>query len=68
MVYTACEVISGEAHVADEDEFDPVTWVTLAEIPEYAPYGLFGPVQSYLDTALTRRSPPRTPRPLTGAR
>ncbi|MFG2352616.1 NUDIX hydrolase [Streptomyces sp. NPDC048521] len=52
MSYTACTVVDGEAHVADEDELDAVAWVTLAEIPEYVPYGLFGPVQDYLSTAL----------------
>ena len=52
MSYTACEPVSGEAHVADDDELDAVAWVTLAEIPEYVPYGLFGPVQEYLDEAL----------------
>jgi 8-oxo-dGTP diphosphatase len=49
MSYTACRVIDGEAHVADEDELDAVAWITLAEIPEYVPYGLFEPVQEYLE-------------------
>ncbi|MFE9337732.1 NUDIX hydrolase [Streptomyces sp. NPDC007063] len=52
MSYTACSVVEGEAHVADDDELDAVAWVTLAEIPEYVPYGLFGPVQEYLDGEL----------------
>jgi 8-oxo-dGTP diphosphatase len=52
MSYTACEVLQGEAKVADEDELDAVAWVTLAEIPEYVPYGLYGPVQEYLDEVL----------------
>jgi 8-oxo-dGTP diphosphatase len=52
MSYTACRVIDGEAHVADADELDAVAWVTLAEIPEYVPYGLYEPVQEYLDSAL----------------
>lgn len=52
MSYTACEVVSGEARVADDEELDAVAWVTLAEIPEYVPYGLYGPVQEYLDEAL----------------
>jgi len=52
MSYTACEPVSGEAHVADDDELDAVAWVALAEIPEYVPYGLFEPVQEYLDEAL----------------
>lgn len=52
MSYTACQVIDGEAHVADADELDAVAWVTLGEISEYVPYGLFGPVQEYLESAL----------------
>ncbi|WP_318201073.1 NUDIX hydrolase [Streptomyces sp. SCL15-4] len=53
MSYTACRVIDGEAHVADEDELDSVAWVTLAEIPGLVPYGLYEPVQKYLDSELT---------------
>ncbi|MFD7616602.1 NUDIX hydrolase [Streptomyces sp. NPDC059802] len=52
MSYTACEPLSGEAHVADDDELDAVAWVTHGEISEYVPYGLFEPVQEYLDKAL----------------
>jgi 8-oxo-dGTP diphosphatase len=52
MSYTACEVLQGEAKVADEDELDAVAWVTLDEIPQYVPYGLFEPVQEYLNEAL----------------
>lgn len=54
MSYTACSVIGGEAHVADADELDAVAWVRLEEIPKYVPYGLFEPVQKYLDGTLTR--------------
>jgi 8-oxo-dGTP diphosphatase len=53
MSYTACTVVDGKAHVADADELDAVAWVTLAEIPEYVPYGLFEPVQEYLDNTIT---------------
>jgi 8-oxo-dGTP diphosphatase len=52
MSYTACEVVSGEARVADDEELDAIAWVSLDEIPEYVPYGLYGPVQEYLDQAL----------------
>jgi 8-oxo-dGTP diphosphatase len=52
MSYTACEVLEGTAHVADGEELDAVAWVTHREIPEYVPYGLFGPVQEYLDGVL----------------
>ncbi|MET9909726.1 NUDIX hydrolase [Streptomyces sp. NPDC006476] len=52
MAYTACEVVSGTARVADEDELDQVAWVRHEEIPALVPYGLFGPVQEYLDEVL----------------
>ncbi|MEU5213243.1 NUDIX hydrolase [Streptomyces sp. NPDC020742] len=52
MSYTACEVVSGTAHVADTEELAELAWVTHGQIPEYVPYGLFGPVQEYLDAAL----------------
>ncbi|MGW5636466.1 NUDIX hydrolase [Streptomyces sp. NPDC003832] len=54
MSYTACEPLQGEAHVADEDELDAVAWVAHGEIKEYVPYGLYEPVQAYLDEALPR--------------
>ncbi|MEF9521323.1 MULTISPECIES: NUDIX hydrolase [Streptomyces] len=52
MSYTACEPVQGEAHVADEDELDAVAWVAHSEIGDYVPYGLYGPVQEYLDDVL----------------
>lgn len=52
MFYTACEVVSGEARVADAEELDAIAWVALDEIPEYVPYGLYEPVQEYLDEML----------------
>ncbi|WP_030414395.1 NUDIX hydrolase [Streptomyces sp. NRRL S-1448] len=52
MSYTACEVVSGTAHVADTEELAELAWVAHGQIPEYVPYGLFGPVQEYLDTTL----------------
>lgn len=52
MSYTACSPLSGEAHVADADELDAVAWVGHGEISTYVPYGLFGPVQEYLDARL----------------
>ncbi|MGA5035124.1 NUDIX hydrolase [Streptomyces cellulosae] len=52
MSYTACQPLQGEARVADEEELDAVAWVTHGEIKEYVPYGLYGPVQEYLDDVL----------------
>jgi 8-oxo-dGTP diphosphatase len=52
MSYTACTPLQGEARVADEDELDAVAWVSHSEIKEYVPYGLYEPVQAYLDEVL----------------
>jgi 8-oxo-dGTP diphosphatase len=52
MSYTACEVIDGEASVADPEELDAVEWVTHGELGEYVAYGFFEPVQIYLDEVL----------------
>lgn len=52
MSYTVCEIVSGTAAVGDPRELDALAWVALAEIPEYVPYGIFEPVQAYLDIAL----------------
>lgn len=52
MSYTAAAVVSGEAHVADDEELDAVAWVSHAEIPNYVPYGLYDKVQQYLDESL----------------
>lgn len=54
MHYVACEPVDGEAHVADEEELAEVAWVAHGEIGDYVPYGLFEPVQEYLDGALPR--------------
>lgn len=54
MTYVACEVVGGEARVADEDELVEVAWVRLGEIPTYVPWGLYPPVQAYLDGVLPR--------------
>ncbi|GAA1555032.1 NUDIX hydrolase [Streptomyces globosus] len=50
--YTVCELVGGTAHVADADEIAEVVWVTLLEISQYIPYGLFEPVQQHLDVVL----------------
>ncbi|MFF8589996.1 NUDIX hydrolase [Streptomyces sp. NPDC015220] len=52
MAYTACEVVEGEARVADVEELDAVTWARHEELPGLVPYGLFEPVQAYLDDVL----------------
>lgn len=52
MVYTACAFVDGEPTVLDEEEIAEVAWVKHSEISEHVPYGLFEPVQEYLDQAL----------------
>ncbi|MFC5803301.1 NUDIX hydrolase [Streptomyces formicae] len=54
MSYTACEVVSGTAHVAAPEELAELAWVPHGEIPQYVPYGLFEPVHEYLDASLPR--------------
>jgi 8-oxo-dGTP diphosphatase len=52
MSYVACSVLDGEAHVGDDDEIAEVAWVAHGDIPAYVPYGLYGPVQEWLDQEL----------------
>jgi 8-oxo-dGTP diphosphatase len=52
MTYTACTVLGGEPAVLDEDEIAEVAWVKHGDIPAHVPYGLFEPVQEYLDKVL----------------
>ncbi|MET7924761.1 NUDIX hydrolase [Streptomyces sp. NPDC005349] len=54
MHYVAVRLVDGEATVADDEELDAVAWITHGEISEYVPYGLFKPVQEYLDGVLPR--------------
>jgi 8-oxo-dGTP diphosphatase len=53
MVYIACDVISGEASVVDDEELDEFAWLKRDQLTEYVPYGFFGPVQEYLDSTLS---------------
>jgi 8-oxo-dGTP diphosphatase len=52
MLYIACEIIGGRAHVADEDEIAEVAWCDCTTLTDYVPYPLAGPVQAYLDDNL----------------
>lgn len=52
MVYTACTVVDGEPSVLDAEEIAEVAWVKHDQIPDHVPYGLFEPVQAYLDDVL----------------
>lgn len=52
MTYVACEPVAGEARVEDAEELAEVAWISLEEIPTYVPWGLFPPVQDYLEAEL----------------
>ena len=54
MSYTACDIVSGTAYVADTEELAELAWCAHSEISEYVPYGLYEPVQEYLDEVLAR--------------
>jgi mutator protein MutT len=53
MAYTACDRVSGEAYVADEEELAEVAWADRATLTDYVPYPFYGPVQDYLTEALS---------------
>jgi 8-oxo-dGTP diphosphatase len=52
MIYVVCEVLAGEAHVADADELAEVEWCPRARVAELVPFPFYGPVQEYLDAHL----------------
>lgn len=52
MTYVACELLDGEARVADSDEIADLAWIGHDQIPEYVPWGLFDKVQAHLDEVL----------------
>lgn len=52
MTYVACELVDGEARVADGDEIAELAWVSHGQIGDYVPYGLFDAVQAHLDDVL----------------
>jgi 8-oxo-dGTP diphosphatase len=53
MLYVACDVVDGTAHVADPDDIAEVGWCDRATLAEYVPYPFYGPVQDYFDSTLT---------------
>ncbi|MGW2586220.1 NUDIX hydrolase [Streptomyces virginiae] len=52
MSYAACDVVGGSVCAAAPAEIAEVAWVTLAELPGYIPYGIFEPVQRYLEALI----------------
>lgn len=53
MIYVACDVVTGEATVADEEEIADVAWSDSNQLTDHIPHPLYGPVQDYLDARLT---------------
>ena len=52
MIYVTCSPVSGDAEVVDTDEIAELAWSAHEQLGEYVPYGLYEPVQDYLDKAL----------------
>ena len=52
MIYVSCDVVNGEAQVADEDELVDFVWSDREKLADYVPYGFYAPVQQYLDETL----------------
>ncbi len=52
MHYVACDEVSGDAYVADDEELAEVAWCDRATLTAYVPYPFFGPVQEHLDANL----------------
>jgi len=52
MLYIACEVLDGTAHVADQEELVEVAWCDRATLAAKVPYPFYGSVQDHLDANL----------------
>ncbi|YCK39702.1 NUDIX hydrolase [Actinomadura sp. ATCC 39365] len=52
MIYVVCEVLAGEAFVADADELAEVEWCDRARVAELVPFPFFPPVEDYLQAHL----------------
>jgi 8-oxo-dGTP diphosphatase len=52
MGYVACDVVSGEACVADAEELAGIVWAPPDTFADYVPYGFAPAVQDYLTTKL----------------
>lgn len=49
MIYVACDVVDGEARVADAEEVADIAWCEPTQLAEYVPNGFFEPVQRHLE-------------------
>lgn len=52
MAHAACPVVSGDAHVAGDDELSQVAWASLDELDSYVPYGFAPVVQEHLTASM----------------
>lgn len=52
MIYVACDLIEGDARVADDEELSEFAWLARGQLAEYVPYGFFEPVQAHLEMVL----------------
>lgn len=53
MIYVACNVVNGDARIADEDELADFAWSEREQLSEYVPHGFYEPVQQHLDRVLS---------------
>lgn len=49
MVYVACDLVAGTAHVAADDELSDCTWSAPNQLATYIPLGVYPPVWEHLD-------------------
>jgi 8-oxo-dGTP diphosphatase len=52
MLYIACAMVDGTAHVVAENEIAEVAWCDRAALAAKVPHPLHGPVESHLDASL----------------
>jgi 8-oxo-dGTP pyrophosphatase MutT (NUDIX family) len=52
IAYVACRLVSGTAYPASPREVAEVRWVSLGELPELIPGGIYAPVQAFLEGVL----------------
>jgi 8-oxo-dGTP diphosphatase len=53
MIYVACNVLTGNPTIVDDDELIELTWASRDELADYVPYGFYPAVQEHLDAVLT---------------
>ncbi|MEU4241043.1 NUDIX hydrolase [Actinoplanes sp. NPDC026619] len=52
MIYVACEMVGGAAHVASNEEVAEVVWCDRDSLMALVPYPIYEPAQRYLDDRL----------------